>query len=265
MRTTSSVKTIDRLVQVLDAFDADRSTWSLAELSVHLDLPKSTLHRFLVSLENHGILRRGLDDRLWRLGYRLFIWGSLAADSTGLRRLARPVMRKLVDATKETAILTVYQSQEVVCIDKVETSHPVRMTLDVGTRRHPHAGASSKVLMAYLPEEEVRAILDNKGLPKLCVNTITDPKELALELTRIRNNGYAVSQEETDWGAWGVATPITDWNEEVVAAIGVAGPRSRFTEDLAREYAVLCRRAAQQISSLISLEIEPPTKTSSAT
>ena len=87
---------------------------------------------------------------------------------------------------------------------------------------------------------------------------------LVSELARIRESGYAESQEETDWDAWGVSTPIKDRNGDVVAAVGIAGPKSRFTEDLAQKNIALCRRAAQQISNLISLEIEPPKKESSS-
>lgn len=246
-----SVKTVDRLVKVLDCFTPEQPVWSLAELSDQLQLPPSTLHRFLVSLEAHGILRRDLSDKRWQLGYRTFIWGSLAAESTGLRHIARPILRELVAATGETSILTVYHEQEVICVAKVETSHSVRMTLEVGSRRPPHAGASSKVLMAYLPEEEIQAIIRDKGLPKLCTNTITDPDELMAELARIRERGYAESREETDLGAWGVATPILDRTGGAVAAIGIAGPSSRFTDQLIQQYVVLSRQAAERISALL--------------
>ena len=252
MSDSPSVKTVDRLVRILDSFSPEKPAWSLTELSVHLELPKSTLHRFLASLESHKILRRNPDDKRWRLGYRLVTWGELASESTGLRHVARPIMRDLVAAMGETVVLTVYQSQEVVCVEKVETSHSVRMTLDVGTRRPPHAGASCKVLMAYLPEEEIQAIIRDKGLPKLCSNTITDPEELAAELGRIRERGYAESREETDLGAWGVATPIRGRSGDVVAAIGIAGPGSRFTDELAQRYATLCHQSAQRISVLLN-------------
>jgi len=248
MKKSSSVRTVDRLVKILDCFSPRRPAWSLADLSAHLGLPKSTLHRFLVSLEFHNILRRDSNDKRWRLGYRLCIWGDLAAQSTGLRHIALPIMRGLLDDIEETVILTVYQDGEVVCIERVETTHPVRLAFDVGTRRPPHAGASSKILMAYLPEEEIRSIIRDKGLPKLCMNTITDSSLLMAELARIRELGYAVSREETDVGAWGIATPIRGWNEEVVAAIGIAGPTSRFGEDLVQNYATLCRQAADRIS-----------------
>jgi len=217
-------------------------------------LPKSTLHRFLVGLESHGILRRDADDRQWRLGYRLFVWGSLAGESTGLREIANPIMRDLVAATGETAILTVYRSQEVICIDKVETRHSVRLTMEVGRRRLPHAGASSKALMAYLPEDEIEAIIRIKGLPQLCTNTITNPDELLSELARIRQQGFAESHEETDLGAWGVATPVFDRGGGVVAAIGVAGPNSRFDAARLQQYVTLCRQAAQRMSALLGGE-----------
>jgi DNA-binding IclR family transcriptional regulator len=244
------VKTVDRLVRILDAFSSEQASWSLADLSAHLDLPKSTLHRFLMSLEAHGILRRDTDDKRWCLGYRLFVWGSLAAESTGLRHLARPFMRHLVAATGETVILTTYYEQEVICIEKVETNRSVRMTMDVGTRRPLHAGASSKALMAYLPPDEVQSIID-QGLSKACINTITDPNVLEDELAKIRRQGYAESQQETDLGAWGVATPVFDGRGDVIAAIGIAGPSSRMSNELVESYVALCKDASQKITRLL--------------
>jgi DNA-binding IclR family transcriptional regulator len=251
MVVSTSVKTIDRLVRIVDSFSSSRLSWTLTELSDHLDVPKSTLHRFLSSLEAHGILRQDEETKQWRLGYHLFVWGNLAQQSTALRDIAKPVMRDLVGQTGETAVLTVYHAQEVVCVEKVESSHSVRLALDVGTRRPPHAGASSKVLMAYLPEDEVDRILRDQGLTKICSNTITDRGALAAELRRIRDEGYALSVEETDPGAWGVATPIQDWNGEVIAAVGVAGPSSRFGDDLAQRYVSCCEEAAGRISSAL--------------
>jgi DNA-binding IclR family transcriptional regulator len=165
-------------------------------------------------------------------------------------------MRDLVADTGETAILTIYDNQEVICVEKVETSQPVRLTLDVGRARAPHAGASSKVLMAYLPDEEIEAIIQNKGLPQLCTNTITDRDELLAELAAIRCRGYAMSREETDIGAWGVATPILDWRGNISAAIGIAGPSSRFSDDLVDDYVERCRQAAESISLSIGANIE---------
>ncbi len=244
----SSVNTVDRLVQVLDSFSPDRAAWSLADLSAHLALPKSTLHRFLVSLEAHGILRRGAEDRLWRLGYRLVSWGELAEQVTGLHHIAEPVMQHLAAETGEMVALTVYVGQEVVCIAKVDTRYSVRLALEVGARRPAHAGASSKILMAYLPEGEIQAIIRERGLPRLCTNTITDPQALQAELAQIRERGYAQSMEETDPGAWGIATPVFGRRGDVLAALGIAGPLQRYSEVLAQRFVDLCQQACQRIA-----------------
>lgn len=239
------------MVDVLDCFSKDRPAWSLSELSAQLDLPKSTLHRFLVGLEHHGLLRRGHDDGRWRLGHRLFIWGSLAAESTGIRHVAQPVLRDLAETTGETVLLTEYHDGEVICIDKIETNHSVRIALEVGQRRTPHAGASSKVLMAYLPQAEINVIITEQGLPRYCERTITDPAALQVELAHIRECGYALSYEETDRGAWGIATPIRNWEGAVVAALGVVGPTVRFSQAQAERYVDLCCAAAARVSSLL--------------
>ncbi|MBC7227517.1 MAG: IclR family transcriptional regulator [Thermoflexales bacterium] len=250
MEDNPAVKTVNRLVEVLDSFSSRRSGWSLTELSEHLDIPKSTLHRFLLALEAHGILQRDPKDRRWRLGYRPLLWGRLAANHSGLQVVARPVMESLAAETGETVLLTVYQNGEVVCIEKVDSPHAIRLAMDVGTRRPPHAGASSKVLMAYLPPDEIEALLQ-RGLPRLCTNTITDPQALREELARIREQGYAFSMEETDLGAWGVATPIWSPQGEVIAAIGLAGPTFRMSEESVQQYVRLCRQAAEQISRFL--------------
>ena len=251
-----AVKTIDRLVEILDYFSQGYTTVSLAELSTHLNLPKSTLHRFLVSLESHGILRRETNDKKWRLGYHLIAWGSAAAESTTLREIAHPYMSELAAVSGEMAILTIYHHHQVICIDLRETSHPIRLKMEVGTQRAAHAGASSKILVAYLSEEEVMTIVEEKGLPWLCTNTITDVNEFKAELARIRERGYADSIEETDPGAWGVATPIRDWKGQVVGAIGLAGPTLRYSHDKVQQYATLCREYADKISAALGVPKE---------
>jgi DNA-binding IclR family transcriptional regulator len=239
------------MVDVLDCFSKDRPAWSLSELSARLGLPKSTLHRFLTGLEHHGLLRRGQEDGRWRLGHRLFIWGSLAVESTGIRHVALPILRDLAETTGETVLLTEYHAGEVICIDKVETNHSVRIALEVGQRRAPHAGASSKVLMAYLTDAEIAQIIREKGLPRYCDGTITDPEQLRRELAHIRACGYALSYEETDRGAWGIATPIRNWEGAVVAGLGVAGPTVRFSDEQAQRYLTLCCDAAEHVSALL--------------
>jgi DNA-binding IclR family transcriptional regulator len=105
--------------------------------------------------------------------------------------------------------------------------------------------------MAFLPEVEIDAIIQEKGLPKLCTNTITNPATLKVELERVRSEGYALSFEETDPGAWGVAAPVRDWKGEIVGAVGIAGPAQRYEAGRVQDYALLCRRAADNVTALL--------------
>ncbi len=223
----------------------------MADLTAHLEVPKSSLHRYLLALEHHGILRRD-QDKLWHLGFRLFFWGSMVSELASLRHVAKPYLNRLVSSTNESAFLTVYDRHEVVCIDKVESSQAVRLTLSVGKRRMPHAGAASKILMAYLPDEEIQSIIRDQGLPKICKNTITDPDSLRAELEQVREKGYAFSVEESDEGAWGLAAPIVDGQGNMRAAISVAAPISRFSESQRERCIELCTNAAEEISMLLS-------------
>jgi len=105
--------------------------------------------------------------------------------------------------------------------------------------------------MAHLPEEEIQSIVRERGLPKLCNNTITNPHVLKIELAKIREQGYAQSKEETDMDAWGVAVPVYDEEGKVIAGLGIAGPISRFREELAKNHIKSCEEAANRITSML--------------
>jgi IclR family KDG regulon transcriptional repressor len=256
----SGVGTLDNVVRILECFSPERPYWSLADLTGHLDMPKSSLHRYLLALQHHGVLRRD-QDKIWHLGFRLFLWGNMVSELSSLRHLVKPYLFQLVDSTNESAFLTIYEQQEVICIDKVESNQAVRLTLAVGKHRMPHAGAASKILMAYLPEEEIQSIIRDQGLPKICKNTITDPAELQAELARIRENGFAFSMEESDEGAWGLATPIIDGQGNTRGAISIAAPISRYSEPQRERCIELCRFASEEIKKI--LRGETPTRSAS--
>jgi DNA-binding IclR family transcriptional regulator len=142
-------------------------------------------------------------------------------------------MRSLQEATGETVLLTVPSEDrtESVCIDRLESSHRLRLILEVGRRIPLHAGASSKVLLAYLPAEQVKRVVRLRGLPRVNRNTITDPSALERELEEIRQRGYALSFEETNEGAAGVAAPIFGADGGLMGGLGIAGPLIRFTPE----------------------------------
>jgi DNA-binding IclR family transcriptional regulator len=238
------------MVSIIESFTKVKSVWSLRDLSAHLGMPKPSLYRFLVSFEHYGILQRCDNESNWSLGYCLFIWGSHVPQVATLQQITRPFLRDLVSKTGETAVLTVYNNLEVICIDKIESKHTVRQELTVGERRVPYAGATSKIHMAYISEDEVNAIIQN-GLRKFTDKTVTDPDELKAQLARIRREGYSFTCEERDPGVWGLAAPIQDDMGRVVAAIGLIGLAFRLEKDMIPHYIQLCRHMVKKIEEIL--------------
>lgn len=235
-KAESASRAINRLCDILNSFTERETVLTLTEISRHIGLPKSTTHRFLEALVSQGLLYSE-NGRGYRLGHQLIHWGVLAQASIDLRNLALPVLRSLMESTGETAILSMRFGNIATWVEMIESRHPVRLALRVGERLQLHAGASSKVLWAFLPETEIEKLMSQVELTPLERNTITDPERLRRELAAIREHGYATSFEETDRGAMGIAAPVYDHTGHAVAGIGIAAPVTRVPPDQAPEIA----------------------------
>lgn len=247
--TTSGVRTVNRICDILNCFKRDEPVLSLTQIGDRLDFPKSTTHRLLTSLVDQGVLTREDNGRGYRLGYQLLRWGMLARETLDLRNEALPILESLSKTTDETAILSIRDGYEGICVEIVESPHPVRLAMQVGKRLMLHAGASAKVLWAFLPEDELQNILNEIELVSLMPNTITDRAAMYHELREIRARGYATSFEETDAGAMGISAPVYGHLDIPVAGIGIAAPLSRISRDRVPDVAPLVVTAGQQLSA----------------
>jgi DNA-binding IclR family transcriptional regulator len=223
----SAIRAINRICDILNSFSEDDRALSLTEISRRIGLPKSTTYRFLEALESQGMLTREPQNQGFQLGYQLIRWGTLAQNGLDLRNLAIPILQELSTATGETAILSVRYGTVGIWLEVVESRQPVRLTRRVGQRLWLHAGASSKVLWAFLPEAEREQLFQEVELVPLRPSTITEPEAMRAELAAIRQRGYATSFEETDEGAMGIAAPVYNHTGQLVAGIGIAAPLSR--------------------------------------
>jgi DNA-binding IclR family transcriptional regulator len=165
-----------------------------------------------------------------------------------LRQVAHPFLIRLVSETGESAFLTVVSGDESVCIDRVESAQPVRVTLSIGGRYPLYAGASNKVLLAYLSPGVIDRIVAG-GLEPITPRTITDPAAFKADLALIRQQGWAYSVGELTPEVAAIAVPLWDGNGRVVAALSIAGLASRFTEDRLPMLLGKVRQAAQEIST----------------
>ena len=247
---------LERTFSILELFDEDRPEWSTTEVARQLGLPIPTVHRILAALKRRGYVSQHEETKRFRLGIAALQLGDRARSVVDLRSLALPILRRLARETGETALLTVPVPgrDRGVCLERVETSQPLRLSVQPGRQLPLHAGASQKALLAFMDETSAERVISGP-LERLCHETITDPGLLRHELDQIRRRGWASSFEETNLGVWGVAVPVQSDRGGVVCAIGIAGPSARFTTARVREDVKRVHAGAGDIARALGVSV----------
>jgi DNA-binding IclR family transcriptional regulator len=250
-RSLSGAQVVDRVIDILEAFEWLGPQLGVSEISRALNLKKATTHRLLASLRRRDIVAQDPVTRRYHLGMRLWQLGMLALNQVDWIDRARPHLRQLRDETGETTHLAILDDGQVLYVDKVESEHSLRMPSQVGRRLPAHCTGIGKALLANLSPQELAAIIEQRGLPALTPHTITERHTLVSELAQVRERGYAVDDEEIEPGLRCIAAAVRGHGGEVVGAISIAGPSSRLRrEDVAR-HAERVVSAAQQISQAL--------------
>jgi len=222
---------------------------TIREISKKLAYSQSKTYRLVKTLTNHGFLQKKPGTKQYALGLNILRLGLTAQQNLGLSVIARPFMEELSSLTKESVFLSIVNGSKRMVIEKVESDEPVRYSSPgVGAVSPLTIGASSKLLLAYLAEEDWGRLISNEGLKKYTSHTITDAGQLKRQLKEIRERGYAFSDREELKDVRAVAAPIRDSAGEVVAALGVGGPVYRMNKNRVTELIKMTVRCAQRVS-----------------
>lgn len=222
-----------------------------AEVGRRLGMSKSTTYRYLQSLRSSGLLEDDAERGGFRLGPLILRLGYIARRGTDLSAVALPVMRDLSAELNETVLLTRRHGAQVVCLERVESSAPLRISYQPGHLLPVHAGASATVLLAWADPQEVTEALGAGRLPRYTSSTVTSPRRLRKRLEEIRERGYAVSEGEVDEGVVGVAAPVFGASGSVVAGLSAVGPAQRITPSVLGSVVASVRSSAARITSLL--------------
>ncbi|MCZ7568834.1 MAG: IclR family transcriptional regulator [Ardenticatenaceae bacterium] len=220
-------QSIQRALDVLFAFTVDRPELSITELSELFDLPKSTVHRLIANLEMRGLVEQNQATGRYRLGIKTFELGMRMRRQLDLIATVHPFLEDLASKTGETVMLATLSDGDVVYLDKVDSQRSVRAASVVGQRRPVHCTALGKVFLSSLPAHEVSRILGQRPLTARTSNTITEPERLFREIAIVREQGYALDNQEFEVDLCCVAAPITNETGTVIAGVGIAAPVSR--------------------------------------
>jgi len=245
-----TVRAIERALAILTSFDAEHSQLGITELSQRLQMPKSTVHRILTTLESWGFVGQDKASGRYQLGLQVFELGTVVGNTLALRQASLPVLEQLRRETQETVLLAVYDDGEVLYLDVLDSPQPVKLIVRPGSRLLAHCTASGKAFLSALPEAEVERLL-SRPLIRRTPKTITDPDELRREMALDRQRGYSVAREENNPGTHAVGVPILSERGDVLGVVTVAGPAYRLSDEVMLHLAERTVAAAQHISQRI--------------
>lgn len=253
----NTLQSVERAIRVLEGFTPEEPRLGLSQLVARFGWRKSTLHRLVNSLVRSGMLSKDATTRQYALSYKVVWLARAVALHRELQAVAGPIMRDLRDRTGETVTLSVVGGRERVVIQQVEGAKEIRYVEEVGVRRPLYCGASGKLLLAHLPDAEVRAVLGSGPLRRYTRMTITDPRRLRRELQLVRDRGYALSYGEYTQGASAIAAPIMGPGGQVVACMAVLGPRDRMPDSRVHQLRSLLLGAVKQVNETLSQPVPP--------
>ena len=247
--TSRTVQSLDRAILLLEELAQHIDGCGVTHLSCLTGLHKSTIHRLLNTLMNKGYISKDSETNKYYLGIKILHLSSAILDRLDVRKIARPYAEELCRSTDEVVHLSILDSGEAVYIDKFESPNKsIRMYSQIGRRVPLHCTGVGKVLLAWLPEEDVEYILKSKGMKAHTQNTITDIKTMKKHLEEIRNKGYALDEIEHEDGIRCVAAPIYNLKGKVIASISVSGPVTCVTKERMPELTKEVLKTAKNIS-----------------
>lgn len=240
------IKSMEKMIQILGMFSIDKTTLSIKEIQEELKFPKSTIFRILATLEHHSYIQRNIATHEYSIGHQFFRLGSIYQSNLDYRRVALPEMQKLMEETQETVELNILDGINRVCIEKIDSPLDVRNFVRVGERKSAYIGASGKVMLAFLSDEEkVKVYKEVQDL------NVVDMKRFKEELQAIKTAGYAFTQGERIVGTYAIAAPILGPNGNLIAGITLAGPIQRLSEERSAQLKAQCVQTAKKISTFL--------------
>ena len=245
---TAQVQSLTRGLSILEALATAEAGISLTDIAHRVDLPPSTTHRLLSTLEKMGYVYQSEELGHWYVGLQAFTVGSGFLANRDFVGQSHVYMRRLMEQSGETANLAILDGTEAVFIAQVQCREMMRILVKLGSRVPLHASGVGKAIFAALPDEQIDAILKVKGLPRITGNTIVAPETMWAALKVIRHRGYSFDDEEHAPGTRCVAATIYDEYAEPLGAISLAGPSSRLPDERIKQLGPIVAHTAEELT-----------------
>lgn len=223
----SRIKSVSLTIRLLKEIAAAGGPIGVSELARRVGVAKARTHRHLVTLRDAGLVEQGQSDDRYRLGWLLFDLGQAAAAQFDIGRTAAPALRLLRDTTKLSVVLGQRTNDEIIVVETFDSETMIAVTVRKGLRLPAHRSAMGLVMLAYALPEDQRRIL-GKPLPGVLPGTLIDRTLVQNRLSEIRAKGYEVLRAGSEYGVDGIASPILNADDQLIAVIAVIGTTAQI-------------------------------------
>lgn len=243
------IQSVDRALTIMETLALSRGGMSLQTLSAETGLNASTCHHLLMTLAHRGYVSQDRRTKEYALGNKIIELSEARVRQIDIVRLVMPVLARLNEDTGEAVHLAAMQGRELVTLAKLDSRHAVKVdSAGIGKSGAAHATGIGKAILAWLPEDEIRAILAASGMKAYTEKTIRSVDELIGQFALVRRHGFALDREEFQPGVTCVGTAIRDHSGAVVASLGVSIPTMRAVEGTLDEIKERVKAAAAEAS-----------------
>lgn len=248
MPAKNHIELVVKTLAVLESLATSEDGKALREIASEVGLIKSSVFRILFTLKEAGYVEQPEANGLYRLTLRTAGLTRRNTDRLRLTDIARPHLTRLRNALDESVALAARRTHSVVLVDVLETSHPLRLTFHIGDDCPVHATALGKAVAAFLPPQELAALLENHALAQYTSRTKTKRLQLDAELEQTRMNGYSINDEETVAGALLIGAPLFDSTKMVCGALSINTPIVRCSQSRKQSLIAAVVKTGKQIS-----------------
>lgn len=247
------MNSIEKSIQILNYLSRAERSVGITELSSKLLFPKSTIHRMLKSLVSYSLVDQEKETSKYRLGMRVIEYSNSFYNSFDFRQIAKPFLKKICLETGFTTFLTAWYNCRSICIDSIAPSRnaSTHLFVEIGKEMPFHSAASAKILLAHQPSEDIKRIINENTLPKYTSRTIVNPKKLEEHLSKIRESGFSICDEELEEGIKAISVPVKNINKEVIASITITGLSKRISNGNVKKITKVLLDAVQELSEML--------------
>ena len=250
---TAAVQSVDRALSLLELIAETPDGARLSDLARAAGLAPSTTHRLLTALEQKNFVQSDAANAKWRIGRKAHVVGAAWGTARTVLAPAALQLRRLRDATRETANLGIIEDGHVLNIQQAESREIMRAISSPGGRTPIFCSGMGKAIVATWDDEQIDNLMRIYGLPRATSNSLTNPHAVRREIEWVRQKGFAMDDEEYVIGLRCVAAAIHDASGEAVAAVSVSGLAARMTEAKVARCIELVTKTAKQLSGKLEV------------